>query len=228
MNKLKYLILVITAISVVGCKNEQSSTEETQAALSEGELIEGKAPVKTERENFDKTLTENPKSSLIDIEKEAKIKFGDYFLTYNGTNLSLCCQFELHNPFGGLDNSTIKTYLTDFELKIDTTEYSYDFIYTKNNSSFRIVELRPEKSGEEGSFIGKGKLLDGSVTLPNGIKIGMDKKDLLDKYFVYPEKLIDSLIQIAVCEDERGELFTKYKFDNGQLIEIEFGSHDEK
>ena len=223
MNKLKLLILFLSLIFTIGCKNDKTKADqiEKQTTPSESSLTEKRTELKSE-----KVITEN--EDLIDIEKESKIKFGDYFLTYNGTNISLCCQLELHNPLEGVDHKTIKNYLTDFEFKTDTTEYAYNYIYSKGNSIFKIVELRPEKSGEEGTFIGRGNLVDNSVTLSKGIKIGMDKKDLLDKYFVYTEKTADSLNQIAVCEDERGELFTKYKFKDGKLTEIEFGSPDEK
>lgn len=228
MNKSKLLILVFSLIFTIGCKNDNTKAEqvEKQTTPSESNLVEERTNLKFEKVNSEKVTKEN--EDLIDIEKESKIKFGDYFLNYNRTNISLCCQLELHNPLEGLDNKTIKSYLTDFEYKTDTTEYAYSYIYSKGNSIFKVVELRPEKSGEKGSFISQGKLVDSSVTLSNGIKIGMDKKGLLNKYFIYPKKMIDSLKQIAVCEDERGELFTKYKFTDGKLSEIEFGSPDEK
>ncbi|TMM51515.1 hypothetical protein FEE95_21750 [Maribacter algarum] len=71
-------------------------------------------------------------------------------------------------------------------------------------------------------------MLDSTVLLQNGIRIGMDKKELLDKFFIYSEKIAFSLAQISVCEDERGELYTKYKFVDRKLTEIEFASLDEE
>ncbi|WP_108805516.1 hypothetical protein [Aquimarina sp. Aq107] len=228
MNKSRFLILILSLILTIGCKNDKTKAVqfEKQSTTSKSNLNEGKTELKSEKINSEKIITEN--EDLIDLEKESKIKFGDYFLTYNKTNISLCCKLELHNPLDGLDSKTIKTFLTDYKFRKDTTEYAYNYIYSKGNSIFKIVELRPEKSGENATFIGQGKLVDDSITLSNGIKIGMDKNDFLDKYFVYSKEAIDSLSQVAVCEDERGELFTKYKFEDGKLIEIEFGSPNEK
>lgn len=177
ISKSKLLILALSLIFTIGCENDKTKTDqyEKQTNTSKSNLTKGITELKPKKINSEKIITKN--KDLIDVEKESKIKFGGYFLTYNKTNISLCCQLELHNPLGGLDSRTIKTFLIDFEFTKDTTEYAYNYIYSKGNSIFKIVELRPEKSGEEGTFIGRGKLVDDSVTLSDGIKIGMDKKD---------------------------------------------------
>ena len=120
--------------------------------------------------------------NLINIDKELELKFSNYLLTFNDSNLSICCEDFLYNPIMDFDSVNI----------------------------------------------GKKKIVDSSIELTHGIKVGMDKHILLDKFFIYSDEIGSKLNQIAVCEDERGELYTKYKFVDGKLTEIEFESLTEK
>ena len=150
-------------------------------------------------------------------------EFDNYFLDFKDSTLSLCCLDELYNPFGFLTKRDIAGYLSDYEITLKTEGESETIIFSKDQNKVRLVRWKSEYSDRIELFLGKGQFNDPKLKLNNGIKIGMAKKEFINCYFQFPDSTISKINRVSVCQDERGENFTQYKFEKDTLSIIKFG-----
>lgn len=226
--KLKIITIVLCVITITSCKNKRAENKkESQTEIPKKKSADNSGTY-AQKEKIIETTSDSQIPSLIDIQKELKLEWGDYIVRFNDSILSLCNEQNLYNPFLSFDQEEVSKYLTNYEIKIDTINIYKDIIFSKDNSSIRISHWESEQNGRIEIYLGKGTLKDTSVTLPNGIKIGMEKENFLSKHFITPNYVKNELKRISICPDERGEIYTKYHFDKGKLSEIEFGSINEK
>jgi len=204
----KHIIILIIAIFWLSCQLKESNSKKS--------AIEESLPIA-------ESALQNSHSNKINIEEELQIEFGDYFMALKNSNLSLCCIDSLYNPFMSFDNQSIREILKGFEESKDKNSISFKM----KNSQIKLIEWNSEETNEYRIFFGNSIFIEPDIEFPNGIKIGMTKKEIMSKIFVFDEYLFDEIKQISVCEDELGEGYTKYKFSNNKLIEIEFGNHSE-
>ncbi len=154
-------------------------------------------------------------------------EFDRYFLAFKDSTVSLCCLDELYNPFGLLIERDISGYLTDYEISYETEGESKTIVFSKNQNMVRLVKWKSEYSDHFELFLGKGQLTDHDLRLLNGIKIGMTKTEFINRYFQFADSTIKKINQVSVCLDERGDSYTKYKFENDTLSRINFGEWEE-
>lgn len=168
------------------------------------------------------------KSDLINIDKGLKEKFGDYFIDYNNGILSLCCFADLGYPFGGNEKHDIQKYcpnLTDTTYKIEINDKLHDRTKLFNSTSeLTLFSYTHDDNYSEYYIEDSSYFKTPKVKLENGLQIGMGKKEVFDKYFISSnDSIFNSLELIAVCPDERGELYTQYRFAGDTLNSIVFG-----
>jgi len=168
------------------------------------------------------------KSNLIDIDKGLKEKFGDYFIGYNNGILSLCCFDDLAYPFGGNEKHEIQKYCincTDSTYKIEINDGLHDRAKLYNSTSKLTLFSYSHEDGFTEFYLEDSSYFNTpTVQLKNGLKIGMSKKAVFDKYFTSSnDSILSSLELIAVCPDERGELYTQYRFAEDTLNSIIWG-----
>ncbi len=174
-----------------------------------------------EQENF--PIQENDANGLINIEKELKNKSGVYMLSYQNSVLSLIHE-TLFNPMESVNLGYISSVLPDYELRIDRTETGETDTFSKGKSFVKIIEWNNPNNDEIETYLYKGLIIDKMIKFPIGVQIGMNKRDFMSIFFNYSDRILDELKQVSACQDDRGEFYTKYKFSDDKLIEIEFGN----
>ncbi len=150
-------------------------------------------------------------------------EFDKYFLSINNSKVSLCCLDAIYNPIGNLTENNISNLLPDYKITTETDENSIRTIFTKGKNSISIVKWQSEYSNDFEIFLGKGQFIDSNIQLKKGIKIGMTKRDFLNCFFHFSDSTINKVKQVSACKDERGEVYTKYKFKSDTLSMIKFG-----
>ncbi|WP_147377099.1 hypothetical protein [Mangrovibacterium diazotrophicum] len=176
-------------------------------------------------------INENVKTAPLKSEKikenPPEGEFNRYFLAFKDSTVSLCCLDELYNPFGFLIEHDISSYLTGYEITKVTEGGSKTIIFSKDKDTVRLVKWKSEYSDHLELFLGKGQVTNPHIRLKSGIKIGMNKTELINYYFQFTDSTINKINQISVCKDERGDNYTKYKFKNDTLSIITFGDWEE-
>lgn len=167
-------------------------------------------------------------SNLINIDEGLNQKFGEYFMGFENGTLSLCCFDPLAYPFGSNERSDILSFCKD--CKDNTYEIEVNGQMNKrtrfSNSYLDLVvyDYVHEDGFTEYYFEDSSYFKDPTITLNNGLKIGMSKSEIFDKYFwTDSDTIFPNLEMIAVCPDERGELFTQYKFEDDTLHSVVYG-----
>ena len=169
----------------------------------------------------------NPKSER---QKDNSINesFDEYFMTIKDSTVSLCCLEKLYNPFGSISTKDISSILPTYSVTKSQDDNSERTFFKKDENLVSIVNWKSEYSENDYEvFLGEGKLTDKNINLKNGLKIGMSKSEFMVNYLHFPDSIINKLNQVSVCQDERGNSFTKYKFTNDTLSIIKFGEWDE-
>ncbi|MCY1635497.1 hypothetical protein [Marinifilum sp. D737] len=216
---MKYLPYVLLLIFFCECSQK---CEKNTNKLN----IEDKVRTKAQAMKVISTVPEKNDRTEKEIEESDSVYFDKYLMSIKDSIVSLCCQDELYNPFGELNKSKVKSYLKDYSYSKES-ESNKD-IFRNDSNLVSIVTYKAEYAEDVYEvFLGKGILYDKSLELNNGIKIGMSKKTFMDKFFHFPDSVINNLNQVSACEDERGDSFTKYKFKDNQLIYIKFGEWNE-
>ena len=212
----KTIILISILLLFIGCKEKKSKKSLDEAALYKTAIIE-----KEELQNENVT-TASLKSEKIK-ENVPEGEFDRYFLAFKDSTVSLCCLDELYNPFGFLMVNDISSNLTGYEITKMTEGESKTIIFSKDQDTVRLVKWKSEYSDHFELFLGKGRITNPHIRLKNGTKIGMTKTEFINYYFQFADSTINKINQVSVCQDERGENFTKYKFENDTLSIIKFG-----
>ncbi|GJM62912.1 hypothetical protein [Persicobacter diffluens] len=216
----KNILCVAVLLIFIGC-------EENRQAKSLNDIASIKTEINKKRElSIDKTQAAPSKYKKIK-ERVPEGECDRYFLAFKDSTVSLCCLEELYNPFGLLIESDISGYLSDYEISYETGGESKTIVFSKNQNMVRLVKWKSEYSDHFELFLGKGQLTDNDLTLLNEIKIGMTKTEFINRYFQFADSTIKKINQVSVCLDERGDSYTKYKFENDTLSRINFGVWEE-
>ncbi|MEO1051446.1 MAG: hypothetical protein AAFX87_12525 [Bacteroidota bacterium] len=174
------------------------------------------------------TNQESKTLNLIDIDKELAEEFGDYFIDYNNGILSLCCMEALAYPFGSNQKHSIQKYCKDCldsTYQMGSNDERHDRTRLSSNTCDLTIFSFTHEDGYVEYYLEDSSYYNSpSVKLNNGLKIGTSKMEVYSKYFTSSnDSIYNGLELIAVCPDERGELFTQYRFLNDTLNSIIFG-----
>jgi hypothetical protein len=216
----KNILYIVILLLFIGCKEKKRTESLNDTAPNKTERIEKKEL------NVEKVLAAPSKSKKIK-ENVPEGEFDRYFMAFKDSTFSLCCLDELYNPFGLLIESEISSYLTDYEITYETEGESKTIVFSKNKNMVRLVKWKSEYSDRFDLFLGKGQLTDPDLILKKGIKIGITKTEFIHRYFQFADSTIKKINQISVCQDERGDSYTKYIFENDTLSRIKFGEWEE-
>ncbi len=217
------LIRLILLGLLMSCSNNNSSEKDYNESR---ELVPKPEGYKKDSMMLKEALV--TKSNLINIDKGLTEKFGDYFISYHNGILSLCCFDDLAYPFGGNEKNDIEKYCincTDSTYKIEINDRLHDRTKLTNNTSELTLFSYSHEDGYTEYYLEDSSYFNTpTVQLENGLQIGMSKKAVFDKYFTSSyDSIFSSLELIAVCPDERGELYTQYRFAEDTLNSIIFG-----
>ncbi len=204
---------------IYSCQEKKTKKTLTETTQNKSIIINNKES----EEIADKQLI-----SKAEKEKDSAEDFDKYFTSFNDSVVSLCCMDKLYNPFGFLSESSIKKYLPNFIVTKRTEEDSKITIFKNGKDSVSLVNWKDTYSENNTEiFLGKGQLTDKNIQLRYGIKIGMTKQEFMDNFFQFSDSIINRINIVSVCQDERGDSFTKYKFNNDTLSIIKFGEWEE-
>ncbi len=216
----KNILLIFLLLIFISC-NQNKSTKSSDNTVNNENL----SKAQENREDINNEFNQKSESKIENSTNEA---FDKYFMSIEDSIVSLCCVDKLYNPFGTFNEKDISGYLPTYSITKTKEDNSKTTIFKKGNDSVSIVIWKSEYAENDfETFLGKGQLTDINIQLNNGIKIGMSKTKFMDNFFQFPDSIINKLNQISVCLDERGDSFTKYKFDNDTLSIIKFGEWEE-
>jgi hypothetical protein len=216
----KFLITILILLVLVGC-NSKTSNDPIISAPQTNNLSEPKP---------ERIVRRNPALSVPDYDVDISVKddeWDEYFVSIKDSALSLCCLWDLYNPFEELTVSKISAILPEYDISFDSVPFTTKVIFS-NGVSEIILKTQKMEYAENTyeTYLGRGNLIDTSITLSNNIKIGMPKQVLMSNYFDISDSLAHIIRQISVSIDERGATHTKYRFENDKLVSIEFGSSE--
>jgi hypothetical protein len=152
------------------------------------------------------------------------------FIDFKGDTLGIAtCAEYVYSPFGLINNKTElkSSKLSGFACidkveKMENGEFEFQKLSLGSNRIILFFDNDTEAS--KSSYIFKGEVFDNNVVLDNDVKIGMSKKEFIDKFFDYfPEKLTNRY-QIIVFESCVQDIRHTYKFSNDRLESIKFDS----
>ena len=175
------------------------------------------------KEQENSLIQDNDEDGLINIGKELENKYDLYMLSYQDSVLSLIHE-NLFNPMKSVNLGYISSVLPDYELRVDRTETGETDTFSKEKSFVKIIEWNNPNNDEIETYLYKGLITDKTIKFPIGVQIGMNKRDFMAIFFNCSDKMLNELKQVSACQDDRGEFYTKYKFNNDKLMEIEFGN----
>ena len=154
----------------------------------------------------------------INLDETLKDEQNDYLASLSNGVLDLCC-YDLIDVSESVNYSKFTEGIEIYnstENKTDTINlYKFKGSYLKKyfNKNPRVQKLD----------LVSGKITDNSILYGSTIKIGMNKNELLELIFK-PSNLFKIVNQLTISENELGEAFTIYKFENEKLKEILFDS----
>jgi len=152
------------------------------------------------------------------------------FIDFQGDTLGIAtCAEYAYSPFGQINNKTElkSSKLSGFACidkveKMENGEFEFQKLSLGSNRIILFFDNDPEAS--KSSYIFKGEIFDNNVVLENDVKIGMTKKEFIDKFFDYfPEKLTNKY-QIIIFESCVQDIRHTYKFNNDRLESVKFDS----
>lgn len=154
-------------------------------------------------------------SKKLNIDSLLLNKNNGYLLSFKNGELSLCCYDKIIETnivnLKIFKKTTEKYKMEDGIKKVDVYVYGESFIKQFYNSDSQVNRLE----------LVCGDLISNEIELSNGIQIGMAKLELFDKIFKR-SNYIDSISILTVSENELGDFWTSYIFNDNKLIEIKF------
>jgi hypothetical protein len=157
-----------------------------------------------------------------------KSSFGFESIHFNMDTLFIvtCSEF-VYSPFGALDDkkdlSTSSLNNFNQQTKIQRMDIGeVEFQYLTLNLNRLILFFDKNDGGNKHSYVFKGELKDSSVSLINGIQVGVNKDDCMNAFFDnYESKLLNqvNVISLISCVDD---IVHTYTFKNETLNSIDF------
>lgn len=227
MSLMKYfsscLIVFVLLLSNCQSKKDENINRTTKSNVD---------TVKVQKEFSESPEPLNQAQNGEKIDMKAGLKssrYGDYMMDLSDSVFSMVGPYRLFNPLLFTNKSSLQNILPDFRLISDTTdENRFSFVNGRSQihiQHWEVEKITAEYTEKQGVNI-SGQIVDQSLSLPNGIAIGMSKEQFLNTYFINFREFADQINQVVSWEDERGEAASIYFFEENRLKKIEFGGND--
>ena len=217
------IVITISLLTVICCEQNRKKklSEEHKAPIIDKQLSEVQDSSSLTTNSFKKQ--KNPEPKKINLDSILKDEFNGYLAGLSEDTLSMVSYSTIditpwinYNEF----QRSIEIY-TPFENQ--ETVQTVD-VYKSDSSYIKMYTYRYENIVEKNIVC--GRINNSNLLKHQTIKIGMSKNSFLSIYFSNSEKFND-INCLVVYQDEMGEGWTKYEFDQGALSKISFESVNE-
>ncbi len=200
---MRVILLVLSAFILISCSQRKDKSK--VISIESSSRVSKKEPIKSQPEE----IVDN----RIDLSEILKDEYNTYLATLENNSLDMV-SYQVIDISIWIDYSKFEKSIEKVDNYGDTISVN---VYRHNDSYLKVL-------GSDTLICGRIKD-KGLLRIPT-VKLGMSQYKFMSKYF----KDSDTLNEInswVVYENELGEAWTTYRFQDSQLIEITFDCFNE-
>jgi len=214
---MKQITYILILIFLAGCSTKQSDNKSNK--LIEADTIKGTNDLivnKIKKDTIEK-IESIASDKRINLDSILNQKHNDYLASVDDSTLSLCC-YEVLDIIKSIDLRKFKKTTEVYDL--ENQKKTVDVFYLGESFLKEYYNNHPEVMHKD---LICGKIDNNDLITNSKIQIGMNKTDLLQMIF-QPTEIFEKINRLDIYENELGESFTSYIFENNKLKEITFDS----
>jgi hypothetical protein len=214
---MEHIVNTLILIFFISCS--QIKTDNKINILSETDSIKETSNLivdKTEKDTIEK-IELNTSNKRINLDLILNQKHNDYLASVDDSVLSLCC-YEILDIIKSIDFGKFNKTTEEYDL--ENQKKTVDVYYLEESFLKEYYNDHTEVMHKD---LICGKIENNDLIINSRIQIGMNKTDLLQMIF-QPTETFERINRLDIYENELGESFTSYIFENYTLKGILFDS----
>jgi len=202
-------------IFIISCS--QKPTDNRTNILTKTDSIKETNVLMVEKKDSIIKIESNSSDKRINLDFILNQKHNDFLASFDDSVLIICC-YDILNIIKSIDYKKFKKTSEKYDIENQTK--TVNVFYLEKSFLKEYYNDHPQVMHKD---LICGRIDNNDLLTESKIQIGMKKTDLLQIIF-QPTETFDEVIRLDIYENELGESFTSYIFENNKLKEIIFDS----